>query len=450
MNRFNLLLVFLLLFANGIFAQKKAKTSDLLLSGPMVGYTEMREALLWVQTNGPAQVFFEYQEKDNASATAFRTPVYLTNADEAYTARLIANQVQPGKTYTYKVFIGGKEAQRDYPLTFKTPPLWQWRSDPPEMKIALGSCTFINEERYDRPGKGYGGDYGIFNAISAKKPDMMLWLGDNIYLREPDFYTTTGIIHRYTHTRHTPEMQALLGSTANYAIWDDHDYGPNNSDKTFIMKDETLRAFKLFWGNPSYGVYGHKGITSTFVWGDAQFFMVDNRYFRTPNNKKTGEREVIGKEQLDWLVDALISSNARFKFVMIGGQVLNTVEAFENLVNLAPQERLYLLNAIARERIYNVIFLTGDRHHSELSFWEKEGVKVYDFTVSPLTSGSHDASAEANQTRVEGSHVGVRNFGTMGISGKRLERKLTFKFFDQEGKEIWSKAIEAQYPPKRR
>ena len=34
--------------------------------------------------------------------------------------------------------------------------------DPPDLKIALGSCAFINEEKYDRPGDPYGGNYEIF------------------------------------------------------------------------------------------------------------------------------------------------------------------------------------------------------------------------------------------------------------------------------------------------
>ncbi|MEO0897887.1 MAG: alkaline phosphatase D family protein [Bacteroidota bacterium] len=424
-------------------AQTQQAGNDLLLSGPMVGYTDMREALLWVQTNGPAQVYFEYQIAGKPE-TKTRTGIVQTGQNSAYTAHLVADQVQPGNTYSYKLFINGQEATRPYPLSFKTPPLWQYRTDPPSMKIALGSCVFIAEERYDRPGKPYGGDYEIFNSIAESKPDMMLWLGDNTYLREADFYSKTGIVHRYTHTRHTKEMQALLGGTANYAIWDDHDYGPNNSDRTYIMKDVALDVFKMFWGNPTYGVDGKKGTTSFFTWGDCDFFMVDNRYFRTPNNKKTTDREVIGEDQLEWLIDALISSRAKFKFVMIGGQVLNTVEKYENLVNLAPKERKYLLNTIAKEGIKNVIFLSGDRHHSELSLWEKKGIKVYDFTVSPLTSGSHDASAEPNATRVAGSHVGIRNFGTMEINGERKKRSLVFRFFDKDGKELWKHEIQSQ------
>ena len=174
---------------------------------------------------------------------------------------------------------------------FGRPPLWQYRSDPPEMKIALGSCVFINDEPFDRPGKPYGGDYRIFESIQREKPDLMLWLGDNTYLREADWYSRTGIIHRYTHTRNVEEMQALLASTSNYAIWDDHDYGPNDSDHTFRNKQMTLRAFQLFWGNPTYGLEDNGGITSSFEWGDAEFFLLDNRYFRTPNNKKTSTRD---------------------------------------------------------------------------------------------------------------------------------------------------------------
>ena len=51
----------------------------------------------------------------------------------------------------------------------------------------------------------------------------MLWLGDNVYLRE-DFHGQQSIYDRYTHTS-TPEMANLLSSASNYAIWDDHDYG---------------------------------------------------------------------------------------------------------------------------------------------------------------------------------------------------------------------------------
>lgn len=428
------------LFTAWLPAQQAA---DLLLSGPMVGYCQMREVMIWVQTNGPAQVQIAYTL--GPGNIVYKTPPFQTSVAEAYTARILADQVQPGETYTYEVFINGQKAERPYPTTFQTPPLWQYRTEPPEMKIALGSCSKINDDSYDRPGNPYGGEYQIFQSIQRQQPDMMLWLGDNNYLTPADWTTQTGIIHRYTHSRHVEEMQPLLASTANYAIWDDHDYGPNDSDHTFQNKLMTLRAFKLFWGNPSYGLPGQGGITSSFEWGDAEFIMLDNRYFRSPNRKKRGTRTILGEDQLEWFLDKLVSSKATFKFVCIGGQVLNTADKFENYAAIAPEERETIIQAIAEEGVKNVIFLTGDRHHSEYSSMEKFGVNIIDFTVSPLTSGSHDASDEPNAHRVKGSHVGERNFGTIEITGTRKERKASFQLFDADGKPLWKKEVEAQY-----
>ncbi len=421
----------------------------LLQSGPMVGYTEMREALLWVQTHAPASVYFEYRP-EGEKGPAFRTETYQTRKEEAYTARLVADQVQPGTSYVYDLFINGKAVSRPYPTRFKTPPLWHWRGAPPAMRFALGSCSYINEEIYDRPGNAYRGNYEIFESVRQKEPDFMLWLGDNVYLREADWYSRTGILHRYTHTRSTPEMQGLLAGSANYAIWDDHDYGPNNSDHTWIQKETALETFRLFWGNPTHGLPGAGGVTTSFEWGDAQFFLLDNRYFRSPNDRHAGgPRTLLGEQQLKWIVDALASSIATFKFVCIGGQVLNNVESSEKYIHIAPEERNYLLQAIANEGIKNVIFLTGDVHHSELSFLEKNRLAIYDFTVSPMTAGPYDASDEENDYRVADTQYGKRNFGMIEITGERLARKLKFSLYDTDGKQLWEREIEAQYDPPR-
>lgn len=442
----SLLICFLCLIATFTEAQQN---TELLQSGPMVGYSEMREALIWAQTTEAATVHAEYYS-DSAKKIVFKTSPYQTLKAEAYTARLIADQVQPGNVYHYDLFINGKKVKRPYPTQFKTPPLWQWRSAPPKMKIALGSCAYINETYYDRPGNPYGDRYEIFESIRKTNPDMMLWLGDNMYLREPDWNTRTGIFHRYTHTRSNPEMQGLLAASANYATWDDHDFGPNNSDYTWTQKETAHEAFSLFWGNPTYGLPGAKGVTTSFDWGDAQFFMLDNRYFRTPNNRDSGSpRTLLGTQQLDWIVDALASSTATFKFVCVGGQVLNNVTSHETYANIAPEERTYLLESIANEDIKNVIFLTGDVHHSELSMMEKKEIVMYDFTASPLTAGPYSDPDAPNITRVPDTYYGERNFGMIEIEGERLARKLTFSLYDSDGNQIWEHQIEAQYDPPR-
>ncbi|MCB0635340.1 MAG: alkaline phosphatase D family protein, partial [Lewinella sp.] len=208
-------------------------------------------------------------------------------------------------------------------------------------------------------------------------------------------------------------------------------------------KDMTLEAFQLFWGNPSYGVNRQGGITSFFQWGDIDFFLLDNRYFRTPNYRETAERTILGEDQLEWLIDALTASRAPFKMVAIGGQVLNTAAVYETYVNLAPEERGYLLRRIEEEGITGVIFLSGDRHHTELSHYvNAAGHAVYDLTVSPLTSGSGTSRDEVNDLREPGTMVIARNFGLLTFSGPFRERQLLIQILNPEGEELWQYTIE--------
>ena len=428
-----------------LFAMNSAmgQQHPLLQSGPMLGYSEMFEALVWVQTKAEAEVRVAYWLQGDVSKRYYTQSVRTEKAN-GFTAHLVADQVEPGNTYEYEVQINQQPVKLNYPTAFKTQTLWQWRTDPPPFRVALGSCSYVNEPAYDRPGNPYGGEYGIFTTIQQQKPDAMLWLGDNIYLREPDWFTRTGFLHRYTHARSLPELQPLLASTHHYAIWDDHDFGQDNSDGTFIHKDLATEMFRRFWGNPTCGLPGKGGITSFFKWNDMDFFLLDNRYFRTPNNQKMGERTMLGKDQLDWLIGALASSRAPFKLVAVGGQVLTTHAGHETYVNLFPDERAYLLRRIEEEGIKNVIFLTGDRHHTELSkLVTNSGITIYDFTVSPLTSGVHQTD-ERNALREEGTLVTSRNFGILEFAGPRTARTLTMRVFDVGGVERWSRTIAAE------
>ncbi|HFA52105.1 MAG TPA: alkaline phosphatase family protein [Bacteroidetes bacterium] len=424
--------------ALAVFAQK-----SLLQSGPMLGYTHMAEAMLWVQTKSAAEVQFVYWEKEMPSEKR-HTGVYQTNKKEGFTAHLVADQVEPGKHYEYQLLINKQPIKFDYPTTFQTLPLWQWRTDPPPFKMAIGSCFYVNETKYDRPGKPYGGDYRIFKAIHEQRPDAMLWLGDNTYLREVDFYSRTGYVHRYTHTRSLPELQPLLASTHHYAIWDDHDYGPNDSDRSSVYKDMSKEVFQQFWANPTYGLPGKEGITTFFQWADMDFFLLDNRTFRKPNDRITGKQVLLGSDQMEWLVDALVASHAPFKFVAMGGQFLNPNAKFERYSKLCPEERSYLLRRIEEEGIKNVVFLTGDVHHSEMSkLVLGNGSTVYDLTVSPFTSGVYKADG-GNPLLEEGTVVNERNFGILEFSGPREERVMTIRIFNSDGEEKWTKEIVAE------
>ena len=125
---------------------------DLINSGPMVGYSTMQEVLLWVQTEERANVHFEYYEINNPKVK-FSTDKIETEKKNGYVAKLIADQVIPGKKYKYEVYINNYKIERNYAMEFQTQELWKWRTDPPDVKFVIGSCSYINEPKFDRPGK---------------------------------------------------------------------------------------------------------------------------------------------------------------------------------------------------------------------------------------------------------------------------------------------------------
>lgn len=438
--RFSLLVVCTaLLLPTSLVAQWQR--DNILQAGPMPGHSAMREVTVWLQTIGTHEVHLKYWPQDDPSS-AHVSELYTTRKADFFTCHLVADSVEPGIRYAYEIWVDGKPVQTDYPLTFQSQPLWQYRTDPPALRFAIGSCAYINETEYDRPGKPYGGGYHIFESIYKQKPEMMVWLGDNTYLREADWDSRTGILRRYTHDRSIPEMQPLLGSAHHFAIWDDHDFGPNDADGSFVNKAWTLEAFQLFWANPTYGTPDMKGIMGRFQFYDADFFLLDNRWHRTPRDEAEDTRQILGKQQVDWLIDNLKYSRAPFKFVCVGGQVLNTFAGHENHAVFA-REREYLINRITAEKIKGVIFLTGDRHHSELSKLTQEGITIYDLTVSPLTSTAYNAQDEENEHRVADTHVGERNFGILELTGPRKERVLAISIFDGNGELLWKRELPA-------
>ena len=416
------------------------------LAGPMLGHATHREATVWLETDGVADVRITYRRADGVG-----DPVEVVaepSWDHTHIARL--TRLDPGVAYEYEIAVDGQVVPAIFEQSFETPALWLYRSEeeprhtPPDFRIAMGSCTYINQPPYDRVGTPYGGDYHIFESIRAVEPDLMLWLGDNTYLRPGDFDSREAISARFERDRSLPEMQGLLAEAFNYAIWDDHDFGPNDSDRAYAFRREVLDVFRNYWPNPGFGTEEAPGAYSTFTWGDVQFFLLDDRTYRAPNAAPDDpDKDYLGEAQLQWLIDGLTSSRATFKIVVNGNQVLNDHCPYEAYAHFS-HERDRLLEAIVERRIEGLVFLSGDRHHTELLQKEMPGFyPLYDFTSSPLTSGAASAWQELdNPQRVEGTLVvGTRNFGTVDVTGPYDDRMLTLRTYDAQGEELWQFTI---------
>jgi len=384
-------------------------------AGPMQGYVASRSGVVWLQTPGEAQVFIEYAPVDNPENTRRTKPVKTVAANE-FCAHIVCNDLTPGVNYRCVAFVNN-EPVIDKPIILRTQKIWQFRGPAPDFTVLTGSCAYINDPFYDRPGTPYGGGYEIYTPMSQEKADLMVWLGDNLYFREADFLSPQGMALRYLKDRAFKPLQHFLRSCPQVAIWDDHDYGPNDSDCSFEFKEEALRLFKAYWANPSYGTAQTPGVFTKVSLYDADFFMLDNRYWRSANRTNPGDpnKVMFGKAQMNWLKNALLSSNARFKIVTAGGQFFNDANRFEGW-NQYPKERDDFLGWLQQYKIPGVLFLSGDRHFSELiSYPRPRYQNKHDYPLIEITSSALNSSPLNISLKIGSSSAGwLKQVATLG------------------------------------
>lgn len=448
-----------------------AAAQGLMTAGPMIGHTELRSATLWLAHAPIQHIIVTYAPasgadtlppstgsrlvpgtglRETVQSTAGKTKLTLSGGDleQDGTEQIVLRDLLPGTVYNYELtLVRSKDKSAETRKgSFTTQSLWQWRKPAPDFSFLAGSCAYFNEPAFDRPGKPYGGDSSIFLTMAKTPADFMLWLGDNWYTRDVDYYSASGLRYRAHHDRSLPILQPLLKAMPQYAVWDDHDYGPNDFGASYVLKEESRNIFMDYWANPSYGMNG-QGIYTQFAWNDVAFFLLDDRWWRSADNTKDSiggkpnpDKTMFGKKQLDWLKDALLQSRySSFKIIVTGSQVLNPASPYDCLFHFTAEYR-ELMDFIADNRINGVVFLTGDRHHSEVIRLDRPGhYPLYDITVSPLTSGASKVSgAEAgNPARVPNTLIETQNYARISISGsERGKRKLHVDFLDTMGVKI--------------
>ncbi|MEQ1554427.1 MAG: alkaline phosphatase D family protein [Ferruginibacter sp.] len=436
------LIISFFVFTNSFSQQSK------LVSGPWAGNVGLRTATIWAEvTNDTKKITIKYFAHNNTKNVITK---YYTNGlgKDFNPVKIELNALEPNTIYTYNLWLDDKEVKTTFTTNFTTKDLWQWRKPAPDFSFLAGSCAYFNEPIYDRPGKPYGDDSSIFEIMATVPAAFHLWMGDNWYTREVDYESVWGLNYRASHDRSYKVLQKFMAAMPQYAIWDDHDYGPNDAGKNYIYKDESRQIFKNYSANPSYGENG-KGIYTLVNYGDVDLFLTDNRYFRSNDRiadsidgKPNADKHFFGPMQMEWLKNSLLFSNATFKIIVVGSQVMNPLNDLETMQKYS-YEYYDLLNFIKQQKIRGVIFFTGDRHHSAVTKVEQQGFyPLYDVTISSYTAGISKPSGDEKDSpfRVNGTLVEEHNFGKISVSGDKKNRVLKVDFINTKGQQLgtWS------------
>ncbi len=362
-----------------------------LRAGPMLGHVGATEARLWIRAT--AAVPWSVQVGENpALEDAREVPGTALEPVSAETGVAVIEALQPATRYFYRILIEGRPQQVAPLPSFVTAPAAREKG---RLRVAFGSCV---GETIAAAAPAWA-ELAARRNLDAKEGgfDLLLLLGDNHYANSTD---VERLRTYYTAHRLSAGWRELAAHMPIYAIWDDHDFGPDNSDGTQEGKAHSLQVFREFWANPGGGEAEHLGCYFSFQRGDTQFFMLDGRYHRSPNaTPDAPDKTMFGAAQLAWLKRELLASRATFKILANGSEW----ESFgsNDSYSLFRHERDALFAWIDEQRIEGVILLSGDRHFT--SGYHVLG-RFLELSSSPL--GSSNARLRPNPERFTGHDEG--------------------------------------------
>lgn len=288
-----------------------------------------------------------------------------------------------------------------------------------DFTIAFGSC---NNQFIENP---------FWDEIKKNNPDVWIWGGDIIY---SDTYDMAVLENNYKKLKTNKAYSEFASEIEILATWDDHDYGINDGGIEYSEKEASKQLFLDFLDipeNSSRRIQEGVFFAKDFVINDnsIKIIILDTRYFRTSLTKDTnsnkrykpnnyGEGSILGETQWNWLKKELESSKASFNIIISSIQVLSGEHGWETWQNM-PHEIDKLTDLIKSTQVKNTIILSGDRHISDFSKIDIEGLSypIIDFTSSGLTHSATVNKGEPNKYRV-GNLVNQTSFGILKFNFK--------------------------------
>jgi alkaline phosphatase D len=364
----------------------------------------------------------------------------------------------------------------------------------------------------DTVGQGWGintdwGGMRIYDVMRRAQPDFFIHCGDTIYADGPlvpEVKLADGTLWKNLVTPAKSKVAETLdefrgnhlynmldenvrrfnAEVPQVVLWDDHEVRNNwypqqtlEDDERYAVKSVatlSARARQAFLEHTPIrlGRGAVPEIFRTVPYGPLlEVFALDLRTYRGPNSPNrqpasTAESAIAGRAQIDWLQRSLRRSTATWKVIAsdmpLGLVVPDGTKNFEAFANgdgpaLGRElELARLLRFIRRNKIRNVVWVTGDVHYAAAHRYEPDGAQFKDFeafhefVAGPLHAGTGVPapldntfgprvlynSVPATLTGFPGPAAGLQFFGVARIA--KSTRAMTVSLHNLAGDSVYS------------
>ena len=312
-----------------------------------------------MRTSARASVKIRYGTASDLS-NAQESVVQETDTDHDFTTIIPLSNLSPSTIYYVDITVNEKsQLQLPYPQ-FKTFPV-------PGTAV---SFKFVILTDLHGP---YTTTRATLGKASLENPDFVIIGGDLGGGNVDSLEDKRNIFKRvYDPTDQTTYVRLLVSKILRAFpvahIWDDHDFGGNNADKTYPFKQLSYQVLNEYFPTYELSPYGD---WQKFTYGQAEFFMLDARSQRDPyeypdgNSKSMLDGDHLGVNgQMYWLKQGLLNSKADWKFIVSPVPFNPTLRKFSKTDSWYgfQFERQKIIRFIRNNHITGVVILSGDAH----------------------------------------------------------------------------------------
>jgi len=353
---------------------------------------------------------------DHGPARPRYSDVQTAGEDTGHAVRLTVTGLTPATRYRYSVEVDGR-LDRLARGHVSTPP-----AGPASFRFAFGSDART------------GSSGSVFDAIRALDPLFFLQIGDLFY-GDVDTEDLPRLRRLYDLTLTAPAQAALYRSTATAYLWDDHDFGTNETDRNSPSKPAASRAYREAVPHYPLPPGADSPIYQAFTVGRVRFLLTDTRSARSPRKDPDDDRKTaLGPAQRAWLQAELLAGRDRYALIVWVNPVpwIEAAKAGIDGWGGFTTERRQLAELIAAAGIRNLLVIGGDAHmlaidngsHSDYSGRGGAGFPV--FHAAPLDRpGEVKGGPYTLGPRTEGGQFGLvtvqdpgRGPVTVALSGR--------------------------------